>query len=323
MQRELKPIASKRPTLIRIGSRNLKNRSPKVDMRLPTTMREPILHFTRHTLNAYVAPLLARIEPVEMSEDETSTILAQLTRDYRSLLKNLNAESTLELQMQIIVLLHEYFSQLQHRFIFDPKNEVFSDEESKQTFNRLINSARLQLDKLLGILNGDPYRQFPEKVDLTRLVGNLIPRELTPNPLDADDSSHYSYRAPPNEPVFLFADQFDAALVFENLFSNAIRSCRRKGIFPFIEIRAYMDDENPRMAHISVKDPGIGFRKNELTRIKYNTRYSSKEEGPDHGFGLQHCRFLIEQHGGILEISSQRNQGAEIMFTLPAYASEE
>ncbi|MBD3397985.1 GHKL domain-containing protein [Candidatus Micrarchaeota archaeon] len=300
------------PPPVRMGSRDLRHRAPKEDLCLPTKMREPLFHFTRHTLNNSVSSMLALITLPNLPDQQRSELIRGILAEYSSLRKNLNSGSGQLSQMQAAAEMQEFFLRLQRRFVFTSETDAFESDEEKQAFSRLINTARVQLDKLLGILNGDPYRQFPEKVSLFRLIGDLMP-----NP--AEGTKHHVYRYPETQPVFLYADRFDTALVLENFFSNAFRACERKGAFPFIEVSAFIQEENPKMAEITIRDKGIGFKTEELLLIRSRKGFTSKDsEGPDHGIGIQHCRFLIEQHGGILEISSREGDGTDIIFTMPA-----
>ncbi len=300
---------------VRIGSRNLQNRAPHQDLRLPTRMREPFFRFTRHTLNASVTSIFANTQPISCTEEERSKIVTRLLIEYHQILNQLTAKNDTLSQKQAIADLLSYFLDLEWNFILQPPIKILSDDDAQKASTKLTN-CRIQLGKLSGILNGDPYRHLPEKVDLWRLVANLMPEP-------ENDSVHYRYEVPDGPPIFLFSDPSDTALILENFFANSVRACERKGIFPFIEVVAFILDNHQGMTEIRIGDKGIGFRDGELFRVRHSKGFTSKEtDNTDHGIGLEHCRFLIEQHGGKLDISSKRGEGTDVIFTLPIYLEE-
>lgn len=304
------------PSPVRMGSRDLRHRAPKEDMRLPTKMREPIFHFTRHTLNNLFSSMVGLMTFPGLKDTTRNGLVNEVLSAYAPRISRLNSKGALDAQMQAATEMQEFFISLQKRFVFDQNQNAFESQAEKQSFSRLMNTAKVQLDKLLGILNGDPYRQFPEKILLSKLVGELMPKP-------EDGTKHYVYRDPEEQPVFLYADMLDAALVLENFFSNAFRACERKKAFPFIDVSAFIREGDPKMAEITIRDKGIGFRLEELLLIRKNKGFTSKDsESPDHGIGISHCRFLIEHHGGIFEISSREGDGTDILFTMPAYTAE-
>ncbi len=305
------------PDRFRIGSRDLRHRSPNEDLRLPRTMREPVLGFTRHTLNNSFSSLVGLLTLPSLPEKEKSKIISGMLADYRHLRGEINSKKDVQLQMRAVADMQEFFLNLQRKFVFDSETSAFDSPEERQMFSRTINKSRVQLDKLMGILNGDPYRQFPETFSLFRLVGDLMPQKER-------STLNHVYRCPDDQPVFLFADQFDTALILENFFSNAARACERKSVFPFVEVSAFIEEDSPKMAEITIRDKGVGFTTEELILIRNGRGFTSKEsDSPDHGIGLTHCRFLIEQHGGRLDISSRKGDGTDIIFTLPAHAADE
>ncbi|MFP3949978.1 MAG: ATP-binding protein [Candidatus Micrarchaeia archaeon] len=305
------------PNRFRMGSRDLRHRTPREDLCLPRTMREPLLSFTRHTLNNSFSSLVGLLTLPFLPEKEKSKTISGILADYKSLRAGISSRKEVHLQMRAVADMQEFFLNLQRKFVLDSETSAFDSSEERQMFSRLINKSRVQLDKLMGILNGDPYRQFPEKFSLFRLVGDLMPQ-------DEKGTRHHVYRCPDDQPVFLFADRFDTAMILENFFSNAVRACERKGVFPFVEVFAFIVDDPPQMAEITIRDKGIGFTTEELILLRNGRGFTSKESiGQDHGIGLAHCRFLIEQHCGRFDISSRKGDGTDIIFTLPAHAADE
>jgi hypothetical protein len=68
-------------------------------------------------------------------------------------------------------------------------------------------------------------------------------------------------------------------------------------------------------ATISVKDFGIGLKKEEMERL-FNAFYTTKPQGL--GMGLAISRSIVEEHGDRLWAEPNKGPGATFLFSLPA-----
>ena len=115
----------------------------------------------------------------------------------------------------------------------------------------------------------------------------------------------------------LQVDPLRMSLVFQNLFSNAIKF-RQPGGKPSIRIEAERDGE---MWRVAVRDDGIGFDPKYGERIFLAfQRLHGKNEYPGTGIGLAICKRIIEGHGGRIWAEGRPGDGATFFFTLPATA---
>ncbi|MGH7134944.1 MAG: sensor histidine kinase, partial [Pirellulales bacterium] len=64
-----------------------------------------------------------------------------------------------------------------------------------------------------------------------------------------------------------------------------------------------------------VTDNGIGIEPQYLERI-FNTDERLNHKIPGTGFGLAHCRKIVEHHGGRIWAESQFGAGSTFWFTL-------
>ena len=115
----------------------------------------------------------------------------------------------------------------------------------------------------------------------------------------------------------LQVDPLKMSLVFQNLFSNAIKF-RQPGAKPAIRIEAQREGDAWRIA---VRDDGIGFdpKYSEKIFLAFQ-RLHGKHEYPGTGIGLAICKRIIEGHGGRIWADARPGGGATFYFTLPATA---
>jgi signal transduction histidine kinase len=111
--------------------------------------------------------------------------------------------------------------------------------------------------------------------------------------------------------------------VFMNLLVNAIDALRdscvkdiKKCLNPQITIKTSSDSKKTKV-FISIKDNGVGIRKDILEKI-FGYAFTTKAVGKGTGLGLAIARQIItEKHGGSLDVKSIYEKGAEFIITLP------
>lgn len=114
----------------------------------------------------------------------------------------------------------------------------------------------------------------------------------------------------------------DFCQVFGNLLRNAVEAMHHKSLKK-ITIRSWDDSEG---VHLSIQDTGHGIPEHLMPRI-FQPFFSTKTSdiglagGLGMGIGLYHCRELILQYGGSIEVKSQPNVGSVFTVHLPATIS--
>lgn len=103
-------------------------------------------------------------------------------------------------------------------------------------------------------------------------------------------------------------------LVFRNILHNAQEAIEGSGR---IEIAAEALDHEIR---IVVKDSGIGMSPEDLS-CAINPFFTRKEVGKGTGLGLTVAYNIMTNHGGSLEIDSEKGRGTSVCLTLPIDAS--
>ena len=266
-------------------------------LRLPTDMRKNFFQFVKHTLQGQYTNLCGY---GNLSNSEL--------HQFKNLMRMVGDEACGMPQTELIARLSKFFEQIEENYFFHRDFDILIDAEEERAFSRTLNACRGQLMKLSSILEGKPYILFPETISLDRMVGNVMALVGIPS---------YRYNTP--APLFLHIDQMDTFLLLENLLSNSMRACRMENIQPHIEVIGFSSDNYLGMAEITVRDNGIGFTPGELHAAEQHRKFTTKTDRRDelHGIGLTHCRFIVNQHGGLFSISSVKGHGTEISFTLP------
>lgn len=106
----------------------------------------------------------------------------------------------------------------------------------------------------------------------------------------------------------LYADRVQIKQVLENLIQNSINAA--KDNFN-LEIVSIFDKSNIK---IIIKDNGHGIDENDLKEIF--TPYFTKSRGGT-GLGLAIVRRIVENHGGVIDVSSILNEGTTFTLSFP------
>ncbi|WP_099364708.1 PAS domain-containing sensor histidine kinase [Fredinandcohnia onubensis] len=108
---------------------------------------------------------------------------------------------------------------------------------------------------------------------------------------------------------FINCEQNQLKQVFINLIKNAIEAMPNGG-----KIIIKVKKINNKMIGIQIIDQGMGIEEERIHKLG-EPFYTTKENGT--GLGLMVCFRIIEQHGGIMNISSQINKGTTVEVCLP------
>ena len=122
-----------------------------------------------------------------------------------------------------------------------------------------------------------------------------------------------SIRIADSPDVNAFFDKNWIELVLQNLISNACNAipAGREGL---IEIRW---QRRKNTVHVRVSDNGTGIARQNLDKVFEPGFSTRKEERRMHGIGLYHCKLVIIEHHGAIDIKSKVGRGTIIRFTLP------
>ena len=183
-----------------------------------------------------------------------------------------------------------------------------------------------------------------DRVD--RLVSRLLsfsrPRTLTLVPLNLNeilDSLLLLQTAPLNEKKIRLVRKFDPSLpsilgdadelrqVFLNFLKNAIEAIPEGGatidgraeirvtsrLVTNFKIREVTGQKASRMVVAEIHDSGVGIAREDLEKI-FTPFFTTKENG--HGLGLAMAQRVIQEHGGSIQLKSEKSQGTTVQVFL-------
>jgi signal transduction histidine kinase len=193
--------------------------------------------------------------------------------------------------------------------------EVSLDEEASQQFLLGIadESEKLEniLDNLLDLSRMESGRLLLDlqPVDVGELVKTALTRmspELEGRPLQIDVGT---------EPLTANVDAERIEQVLRNVLTNAIKYSPEKSE---IGVRCWHTGEE---IAVSVIDRGIGIPAAEQERIferfyRVDNDLTRRMRGA--GLGLSICRWIVEAHGGSIQVFSEPGSGSEFRILLPA-----
>jgi signal transduction histidine kinase len=113
------------------------------------------------------------------------------------------------------------------------------------------------------------------------------------------------------------ADQTQMGRLVSNLLSNAIKYTRSGG-----SVRVALRGEEDQVA-LTVEDTGIGIPAENLPHIFnrfYRVRPAQSHPVPGLGLGLSFVAWIVNVHGGRIEVDSQEGKGTRFIVHLPRSA---
>ncbi|MHB8231760.1 MAG: two-component system sensor histidine kinase NtrB [bacterium] len=103
--------------------------------------------------------------------------------------------------------------------------------------------------------------------------------------------------------------------VFLNMFKNSVYAIKKPagGMIKIITKLDYTRN-NPKLLKIEFIDNGCGINKSDIKNI-FVPFFTTKEKGS--GLGLAVSQKIIHEHGGFIDISSQKNRGTSVRVYIP------
>lgn len=116
----------------------------------------------------------------------------------------------------------------------------------------------------------------------------------------------------------LFGDPYRITQIFNNLIGNAIKFTEQG--FVTVTLNSISETENVLWCKLSVKDSGIGIKKEQIEKIfepfKQADNTITRKYGGT-GLGLGICKTLVETMGGRIAVDSTPNKGSTFSCILP------
>ena len=151
-------------------------------------------------------------------------------------------------------------------------------------------------------------------------------RKIDTEILFNDVVSSFENTIPPNiifehiksDPLpIIFGNYTDLYRAIFNVLINAKEAIIEKGKIIF---EANSQEEGK--LYLSINDNGNGITVNNLEKI-FMSGFSTKNKGRESGMGLDIVKNIIEDHNGLVELSSDINKGTEFKIVLPVFKAKE
>ena len=189
-------------------------------------------------------------------------------------------------------------------------------EQARATIDRQISQMVRLVDDLLDVsrITRGRIELRKERIELATAVQSAVE---TSRPLIESNSQVLTVHLP-SKPIFVEADPIRLAQVFANLLNNAAKYSNRGGT-----IRLTVEHRNG-VAAVSVKDNGIGIPASMQSGIFHlftQVDQSLERSKGGLGIGLTLVKWLVELHGGSVEIRSEVGRGSEFIVRLPLVLS--
>ena len=119
----------------------------------------------------------------------------------------------------------------------------------------------------------------------------------------------------------IWANSHQLTQVLVNLLQNALDALRRAPDplkNPTISIRCY-DDQGESL--IVIRDNGEGIPAENIYKV-FDPFFTTKDVGEGMGLGLSICYRIMKQHGGRIDVRSERNSYSEFTLRFPQKQAE-
>ncbi|MCB9800423.1 MAG: hypothetical protein H6757_06660 [Candidatus Omnitrophica bacterium] len=177
-----------------------------------------------------------------------------------------------------------------------------------------ISRIKAVVNTLTGLLKKSEKGKF-EPLSLKLILEETLPLVQFQTYLDNLAGTEVEFNVPGNVPL-IRGDLERLQEVFLNLFINAYHAMEGRRNPKIIVQADFARDAN--MVEISFTDNGKGM--SEETRKKiFNYGYTTKPPGRGSGLGLYMCKYIIELHGGDIQVTSVEGRGTTFKLTIPAY----
>ena len=178
---------------------------------------------------------------------------------------------------------------------------IIQEESARllELINNLLDQAKLEAGR---------YEFKKEKVDMISLIKKA--RDV----VSSQSEKHVIKCLLPDDICTVFGDSEMLYQVIINLFSNAIKYSPAGGDI-VVDVREEKDS-----IEISVEDEGIGIPANVITHL-FEKFYRGDEKFIDGikgtGLGLANVKYILDAHGGNIDVESELGIGSKFTFYLP------
>lgn len=178
-----------------------------------------------------------------------------------------------------------------------------SDAENNLSFVMTLINGLLDVEKMDA---GKLEMRFTS-INIADVVGRSVEAV---KPLTIRDGVKLIAQSPD---IDLTGDENRLVQVLVNLLSNALKFSPKQA-----EIRVTVSEVN-ELVQVSVTDQGPGIAKDQQKRIfdRFERVEKTSRQVEGTGLGLAISKAIVEQHGGVIGVTSEENKGSTFFFRIP------
>ncbi len=238
--------------------------------------------------------LMAAKETAETANRAKSEFLANMSHELRTPLNAIIGFSG--------VALAEAFGPMHEKYVEYAKDVHDSGLHLLELINDILDMSKIERGKL---------ELFEEEMDPAEIIGEslrLVREQARHARVEIVDTV-------PDELPRLYADKRRVKQIVLNLLTNAIKFSPEGG-----DVQLHASELMGRSFCITITDSGIGMSPSELEKAlqpfgQVDSSLSRQYEGS--GLGLPLTKKLMEEHGGTLDIQTQKGSGTKVTALFP------
>ena len=204
-------------------------------------------------------------------------------------------------------------------------NEMILRESDDDTIRGYSNTIKSAGNSLLGLINdildfskieSGKMELVPAEYDTVTMLNDLI--NIIRVRMD-EKGLEFRIDIDPELPRGLFGDEGRLKQILTNILTNAVKYTEKGSVTFKVTLDKVASDDKRAMIAFSVKDTGIGIRKEDMGKLftefeRIDVKKNRKIEGT--GLGMAISKNLLEMMGSHLHVASEYGKGSEFSFAV-------
>jgi two-component system, NtrC family, sensor kinase len=187
----------------------------------------------------------------------------------------------------------------------------FIKKDLPQLIKSCQDGAQRTRDIVLGLRNFSRLEEAQLKeIDLRDSLDTTL--ELLKGEIKNRIQVHRQYEPVPK--VLCYASQINQ--VFMNILSNAVQAIQGSGQIWISTLPIKASANQPGRVQVSIQDSGMGMESSVLEKI-FEPFFTTKGVGQGTGLGLSISYGIIQNHGGEIQVRSEKGVGTEFIVIIP------
>jgi heavy metal sensor kinase len=303
-----------------LGGQFLANKALKPVDQITQTARM----ITSQNLNQRIRPPKVKDEISRLIET-FNEMISRLDQSFRQI-KQFSTDASHELKTPLTILKGEVEVTLRRKRVPQEYEQILKSNLEE------VNRMSQIVDDLLLLSKADigEIRLNKESIHLAEILNEVVAQVnilAQAKNLHIETSNH-------DEDIQIFGDGLRIRELFLNLIENGIKYTEEGGAIHVTVTKdssahanntsGWPEEKHSGFAKIIVSDTGIGIAKEDQERIFDRffrvDKARSRAQGGS-GLGLSICRWIVEAHGGEINIESEIGKGSSFVVKLPLYPS--